>query len=134
MSASEPTPDVAAADVPAPEAVTPEVVVEGAEAVEAPAHEPVEVRTEEPVVVERSVRYGRILTVSIAIGIILGAVITTMFPIAQDANYTLGQAVGFFALIGGVIGLTLGAILCLVLSAAARRRRVSARAVHTDVQ
>lgn len=138
MSASDPTPDQPTVGVPAPEVVAADVAAVDAgtteDAVPQPEREPVEVRSEEPVVVERSVRFGRILIVSIGIGIVLGAVITMMFPIAQDADYTLGQAVGFFALIGGIIGLTLGAVLSLVLSAAARRRRVSATAVHTDVQ
>lgn len=91
-------------------------------------HAPVEVE------LQRSVRIGRIIVVAIALGIVLGALASLFFPVAQDAEYELGQVTGLTAVVGGAIGLGVGAILSLLLGIVARRKRGAAIAVQTDVK
>lgn len=95
---------------------------------EAVEHAPVEVE------LQRSVRYARVLIGATVIGVILGAVVSLFFPVAEDADYTLGQVAGLSAVIGGVIGLAVGAILALLLGIIAKRSRGAALAVQTDVR
>lgn len=97
-------------------------------------HEPVEVRTQMEVGLQRSVRIGPIMIGGAVLGAVIAAIITMLFPVVEDGHYTLGQVVGFVAVLGAVIGLTLGAILALILSAVARRRKGAAIAVLTDVR
>ena len=92
------------------------------------------VRIEQPVELERTVRYGRILIVATVIGAVVAALITLMFPIPPDENYTMGQIVGFMLVAGAAVGLALGAILALVLGRVAKRHRGSGVAIQTDVR
>lgn len=103
------------------EEATPEGVAEH-------AHEPVEVE------LRRSVRYGRIITSAVVLGIVLGVIVSLFFPVAEDANYELGQVVGLMAVVGGAIGLVLGALFSLLLGIAASRKRGAAIVVQTDVR
>lgn len=82
----------------------------------------------------RSVKLTRLLIVGAVVGAIVVALITMMLPVAQDANYTMGQIVGFMLLIGAVLGLLLGAILGLILNRIARKKQGSGVAVQSDVQ
>lgn len=97
------------------------------EAVEV-VHAPIEVG------LQRSVRFGRILIVASALGAIIGAVISLFFPVAEDADYELGQAVGLMVVVGAAVGLALGAILSLFLGFLASRNTGAAIAVQTDVR
>ncbi len=98
-----------------------------AEAVEN-AHQPVEVE------LRRSVRYGRIITSAIVLGVIVGIIASLFFPVLEGANYELGQVAGLMAVVGGAIGLVVGALLSLLLGLLANRKRGSAIAVQTDVR
>ncbi|MBO1901637.1 hypothetical protein J4H92_06685 [Leucobacter weissii] len=127
MSDEETPPAAGAADDPA----VGEPADPAAGSASAPAaiqHEPVEVG------LERSVRYGRIITVAIVLGAVIGAAAALFFPVGPEADYELGQVVGLMVVVGGAIGLALGAVLALVLGLIARRRRGAALAVLTDVR
>lgn len=104
----------------------------GAEADAEP--EPVVVKLERRVELERSVRYGRILITFALAGAILAAMITLMFPVEQEATYTMSQVVGIMLVIGGVAGLALGAILSLILTRVAKRQTGTGVAIQTDVR
>lgn len=91
-------------------------------------HAPVEVG------LQRSVRYGRILIGAAALGALIGAIASLFFPVAEGADYELGQVAGLMAVVGGAIGLALGALLSLLLGIVARRNRGAAIAVQTDVR
>lgn len=110
-----------------PEPLTPE-------ATEPEAVEPVVTEASREVTLQRSVRYGRVLVGTAALGAIIAMLLVLVFPIAEKANYTLGQAVGFMAVIGAAIGLGIGALLSLVLGAIARRSRGSGVAIQSDVR
>ncbi|MFT4231506.1 MAG: hypothetical protein QM606_01840 [Leucobacter sp.] len=104
---------------PAPEETQPE-----------PAVESVEVE----VALQRSVRYGRVVIGGAVLGAVLATLACLLYPIAEDAEYTMGQAVGFFAVLGGAIGLGVGGIVALALGAVARRRRGTGVAIQSDVR
>ncbi|KAM9863472.1 hypothetical protein ACI1US_00629 [Leucobacter sp. BZR 635] len=89
--------------------------------------------TQQTVELQRSVRIGRLLIVGAIVGGIVGALVTTLFPIPEGSLYTMGQIAGFTLLIGGVVGLTLGGVLALILSAVAKRKRGTAVLEHTVV-
>ncbi|GAA1603381.1 hypothetical protein [Leucobacter chromiireducens] len=114
-----------------PEATEPEVV--DAE-VEPEAVEPVVTEASREVTLQRSVRYGRVLVGTAALGAIIAMLLVLVFPVAEKADYTLGQAVGFMAVIGAAIGLGIGALLSLVLGVIARRSRGSGVAIQSDVR
>lgn len=118
---------------PADEAA-PVVPADDAEPRIAEAPEPVETRTTVEVGLVRSVRYGPIMIGGIIVGAALAALAALFFPIEEGADYTMGQVVGFVAVLGAVIGLALGALLALILGVAAKRRRGAAIAVLTDVR
>ena len=90
--------------------------------------------TEREVTIQRSVRTGRILIAGIVIGALLAMLVSALFPLAEDAEYTLAQIVGFMALIGGAIGLALAGVLSLILGAVASRRSGRGIAIQSDVQ
>lgn len=96
--------------------------------------ETVRVHDDVPVALVRSVRHGRIIVTATAVCAVLGAIAALLFPVAEGAEYTLGQAVGQMLVVGAIAGLVLGAVLSLILGAVARRRRGEALAVHTDVR
>lgn len=100
---------------------------------DASAAEPEEVFVvEETVRVERSVRYGRVVVGTAILGALVATFLTLAFPVASK-EYTLGQVVGFMALVGAAIGLALGAVLSLILTRVARRQQGTAVAKHSDV-
>lgn len=103
-----------------------------AEASEYP--EPVETRSTVEVGLVRSVRFGPIMIGGAIIGALVCAVIALGFPVIEGADYTMGQVIGFVAVLGAVLGLTLGAVLSLILVRVARRKRGAAIAVLTDVR
>ncbi|MHA3682952.1 hypothetical protein ACXR2W_01660 [Leucobacter sp. HY1908] len=117
----------------AAEGVTTEDAAEGEEHAEAP-HEPIVHQVEREVTLVRGVRYGRIVVTLGIVGAIVAMMVSALMPVAPDANYTLGQAVGFMALIGGVIGLGVGGLLGVVLGFVAKRRTGSGVAIQTDVR
>lgn len=78
--------------------------------------------TQQVVQLQRSVRYGRLLIGGAVVGGAIGSLITLFFPIAEGALYTMGQIAGFMLLIGAIVGLTLGAVLALILTAVAKRK------------
>lgn len=82
----------------------------------------------------RSVRYGRIIVGAAVVGGVIAAIAALFFPVAPDATYDLGQAVGLSLVVGAVIGLALGALLSLLLGLTVRRRRGAAIVVLTDVR
>lgn len=100
---------------------------------EAPA-EPVVVSETREVTLQRSVRYGRVIIGTTVLAAMLAMLGALLFPVTEGADYTLGQAVGFMALIGAAIGLGLGGVLALILGAVARRSRGSGVAIQSDVR
>lgn len=95
---------------------------------------PVVRKIEREVTLERGVRYGRVLIGFAVAGSMLAMLASLLIPLAGDANYTLGQIVGFMALIGAVVGLAVGSIVSVVLGAIAKRRTGTGVAIQTDVQ
>lgn len=81
----------------------------------------------------RAPRYGRIIVSFGVLGGIVAALASLFFPVAEDAEYTLGQIAGLMLVVGGIVGITVGAILSLILGVVARRNHGAAIAVHTDV-
>lgn len=100
----------------------------------AEAEQPTETRTEVEVGVVRSVRYGRLIVGGAVVCAVIAMLAALAIPVADDAEYSMGQVVGFVAVFGGAIGVGLGAILALLLARAAKRTRGSATAVLTDVR
>lgn len=98
------------------------------------AAEPVVCETEVEVRLERSVRVGRVVIGAAVAGVLIAALLALLFPVAEKADYTLGQVVGFMALIGGAIGLGVGGMIVLLLASAAKRRRGTGIAIQSDVR
>ncbi|MGR4009372.1 hypothetical protein [Leucobacter sp. 1207-22] len=122
------TNEATAATTEAPEAP------EAPEASETPDAEQTVTETKQQVELVRSVRFGRILVVFSVLGGVLAALACVFFPVNPEQHYTLGQIMGFSAIIGAAIGLCIGALVSLVLGAAAKRRRGTAVAIQSDVQ
>lgn len=127
-----------AAEVPAPEPAESSETAESVEPAEAtPAdaeHAPVIEEVEREVTLQRSVRYGRVIVGGAVLGAVVAAIAALFFPIEEGADYTLAQAVGFFAVLGGAIGLGLGCLAALVLGLVARRQRGTGVAIQSDVR
>ena len=83
---------------------------------------------------QRSVRYGRIIVGATILGAIIGLIASLFFPVDEGANYELRQAAGVALVAGGVIGLTVGALVSLLLGIIASRSKGAAIAVQTDVR
>ncbi|MFV0434450.1 MAG: hypothetical protein ACK5LO_10770 [Leucobacter sp.] len=90
--------------------------------------------TEQRVSLQRSVRYGRLLVVGAVIGAVIAMCASLMFPVDEEALYTMSQIVGFMAIIGAAIGLAVSGILALVLGLVARRKRGTGVAIQADVR
>ncbi|MET0724950.1 MAG: hypothetical protein ABWY36_01275 [Leifsonia sp.] len=77
-------------------------------------------------VVRRSPRYLRFMAVGAAAGILVALILTVAFP--ANAEFSSGQVFGFLLLLCGTVGLTIGAVVALVLDRmlAKRARRVTA--------
>ncbi|QIK63978.1 MFS transporter [Leucobacter viscericola] len=98
------------------------------------APEPVVEASEVEVTLQRSVRVGRVIVGAAIAGAIIAALAALFFPIDEKSDYTMGQVMGFSALIGAAIGLGIGALLVLILNAAAKRRRGTGVAIQSDVR
>ena len=92
------------------------------------------VESEVTVELRRTVRIGRIITVCVAIGMVIAALASMSFPIAEEDQYTMAQIVGFMMLVGGAFGLAVGALVSLLLTLVARRSRGQGVAIQTDVR
>lgn len=90
--------------------------------------------TEVPVELRRTVRIGRILVVCIGIGMIIAALASMSFPIAEEDQYTMAQIVGFMMLVGGTFGLAIGGTISLILTRVAKRTRGRGVAIQSDVR
>lgn len=90
--------------------------------------------TEVEVTLQRSVRVGRVIVGTAFAGVLIAALLALVFPVAEKADYTLAQVVGFMALIGGAIGLGVGGVVALFLGSAAKRRRGTGIAIQSDVR
>ncbi|WP_025135048.1 hypothetical protein [Leucobacter sp. PH1c] len=95
---------------------------------------PVVVEESREVTLQRSVRYGRVLVGAAVLGGLIAMLLALVFPVAEKADYTLGQAVGFMAVIGAAIGLCVGGLFSLVLGIIAKRTRGSGVAIQSDVR
>lgn len=111
----------------------PNTATTAADAEPAP-HEPVVVTSEQTVELQRSVRYGRVLIGAVVLGALILSLASLIMPLDPESEYSLGQIVGFMALIGAAIGLGVGAILSVVLTAVAKRKHGSGVAIQTDVR
>lgn len=98
------------------------------------ADEPTFVESEVEVGLERSVRFSRLLIVGAIVGVVVLTMISLSFPVTEESQFTMPQVVGFMALVGAVLGLTLGGVLGLVLSAIAKRQRGTGTATQVDVR
>lgn len=142
-SSTEPTAPEQATDPVLVNPVTPEMnatneataaTTEAPEASETPDAVQTVTETKQQVELVRSVRFGRILVVFSVLGGVLAALACVFFPVNPEQHYTLGQIMGFSAIIGAAIGLCIGALVSLMLGAAAKRRRGTAVAIQSDVQ
>jgi uncharacterized membrane protein len=79
--------------------------------------------------VRRSPRYLRFLLVGAVAGIIVALILTVAFP--ENDQFSVGQVFGFLILLFGVIGMTIGAVVALVLDRMLAKRARSATAEHT---
>lgn len=79
-----------------------------------------------PVELRRSVRYGRLLIGGAIVGGLAGSLLALLFPVPEGALYSVRQIAGFMLIIGGAVGLLLGAVLALILTAVAKRQHGSA--------
>lgn len=113
------------------EAAAPEEVGEIAEPTE---REHIVTTTEQTVELQRSVRYGRILIGAAIIGAAVLSLLSLLTPLSPENDYSMPQVVGFMALIGAALGLGIGALLCVVLTAVAKRKHGSGVAIQTDVR
>ncbi|MFD5601061.1 hypothetical protein ACFWHR_13520 [Leucobacter sp. NPDC058333] len=104
------------------------------EAVVPTEHEPVVEVTEREVTLQRSVRVVRLLIAGIVVGAVVAMLACLFFPVAEGAEYTLGQVVGFMALIGAAIGAGVGGLVALLLGLAVRRQRGTGVAIQSDVR
>lgn len=95
---------------------------------------PVVEAAEREVTLQRSVRYGRLLIGGAVLGAVIAAIASLLFPVEEGAEYTMAQAVGFFAVLGAAIGLCLGGAVALVLGLVARRQRGIGIAIQSDVR
>lgn len=96
--------------------------------------EPVIEETQRVVSLERSVRVGRVVIGTAIAGALIAALASIFFPIAEGAEYTLGQVMGFSLLVGGAIGLGLGGLFVLILAAIAKKQRGTGVAIQSDVR
>ena len=117
----------------APDAASDPTVPEVEEEATGPA-EPEVLETEVPVELQRTVRIGRILVVCIGIGMIIAALASMSFPIAEEDQYTMAQIVGFMMLVGGTFGLAIGGTISLILTRVAKRTRGRGVAIQSDVR
>lgn len=135
-------PESAVPETAVPEAVVSESAVPGApvqngqsplgEALDQPAA--VIEETEHEVELQRTVRYGRVLVGAAALGALVASMVCLLFPIPEGAEYTMGQVVGFSAIIGAAIGLAVGGLFSLVLGVLARRGSGLGIAIQRDVR
>ncbi|HUH53240.1 MAG TPA: hypothetical protein VLZ31_04260 [Microbacteriaceae bacterium] len=88
---------------------------------------------EQEVQIVRSVRFGRLMLVGAVAGAVIALLITLTMPVKEGALYTMNQIAGFMLVLGGVLGMALGAFLGLLLNLSARRKQGYGRAVHTGV-
>ncbi|MBB4071775.1 hypothetical protein EII31_06845 [Leucobacter sp. OH2974_COT-288] len=93
-----------------------------------------EIKREETVRVERTVKINRLLLLGAGLGAVLAVLITVLFPVVPEGFYTLGQIAGFMAIIGAALGLLAGALLALVLTRLAKKRSGTATAVRAEVK
>ncbi len=114
-----------------PEAETP-ATVESTELESTELESAVLDTTEQRVTIQRSARYPRLMLAGAIVGLIVGGILTLLFPVGKD--YTLGQILGFMALVSATIGLALGALLALILDRAVRNRRGEGIALHTTTR
>lgn len=139
--AATPAPDDAAAieaiaaDAAATAAAAEEpAVTEPAAEEEAAERVPVITEREQEVTLVRSVRIGRVLIGGAIFGAALLTLASLFFPVGPESEFSMGQVIGFMALIGGALGLCLGGILVVAMGAAAKRKQGVAVAIQTDVQ
>jgi hypothetical protein len=90
--------------------------------------------TEHEVTLQRTVRYGRVLVGTAALGAIVAMLACLLFPIPEGAEYTMGQVIGFSAIIGAAIGLGVGGLFSLVLGFLAKRGSGVGIAIQRDVR
>lgn len=128
LPAREPTDTVPESSAPASQTSDAPLDTESAE------REPVVEVAQREVTLERSVRVGRIVIGGIIAGAVIAMIACLLFPIEEGAEYTLGQVVGFMALIGAAIGACLGGLFALLLGLAVRRQRGTGIAIQSDVR
>ncbi|WP_336652772.1 MULTISPECIES: hypothetical protein [unclassified Leucobacter] len=97
-------------------------------------HEAVIEETEHEVVLQRTVRYGRVLIGGAVLGAIVAMLTCLLFPVPEDAEYTMAQAVGISAIIGGAIGLGIAGLFSIVLGFLAKRGSGVGVAIQRDVR
>lgn len=126
------TPDDAAAAANGAGGAEAEAATPGTDAVEAAAPEVTE--TQLQVGLQRSVRYPRVIIGGGLVGLLAATLVSVLFPVSLEADYTLAQITGFMAVIGAAIGLGLGALVALLLGRIAKRQHGSGTAIQADVR
>lgn len=87
--------------------------------------------TETQVRVHRSPRYFRFMLSGAILFAIVALILTFAFP--ENPTYDRGSVFGFLLAIGVVVGITLGAVVALLLDRATARRARDVRADRIDV-
>lgn len=85
----------------------------------------------EDVKVRRSVKFGSFLAVGAGIGVVVGVAAAVSQRAA--AAYSIQQVIGFMALIGGVLGIAIGALIALAVDRGLSRRARTVSAQRTTV-
>ncbi|WP_448811466.1 potassium transporter Trk [Agromyces bauzanensis] len=90
--------------------------------------------TSDTVMVRRSPRYGRFITLGALVGAVVALILTFTFSgqpaEGQLVQFDKGQVFGFLLLFCGVVGAGLGAIVALIIDRALARRSTAAIAEH----
>jgi hypothetical protein len=91
-----------------------------------------ELTSESTVKVRRAPKYPAFIVVGGAVGAIVSLILTSLFPV--DAEVGFAATYGYFALYGVTAGVTIGAIIAIVIDRVTLRRAKSVTAEQTTVE
>ena len=84
--------------------------------------------SEQEVVIRRSPRFLRFFILGVVLGIIVALILTFAFP--NTSKFTLAQIFGFFVIICGAVGGSLGLIIALIFDRIWSKRTFVTEATH----
>ncbi|WP_430592003.1 hypothetical protein [Humidisolicoccus flavus] len=118
----------------ATEATAPEATVFGADASAHTEHAPVYRETVEQVdvVYRRSPKFGRFITLFGGIGAVIGFSLAMWRPAPPELG--LGPLIGYMLLVGVTAGITVGALIAVILDRTVGRRKRVLHAEHIEMR